>query len=768
MNHVLVVSHERAGRYMAGPGIRYRELARVLARHFKVTLAIPGEPDMGAQPFEIWPYQRGCWDSLSGAANRAGVIVACGDSLADFPPLAGLTTPLVIDGYDPHTLETLALWAGEPVQVQTTRHEERLAILGRQCQAGDFFICASERQRDWWLGVLEQEGRINPHTYAADPSLRGLIDVVPYGLPSEPPRATGPVLHGVWPGIDPGDRILLWGGGLWQWLDPLTALRAMRRLVDGGMERIRLVFPGTRHPNPDMPDMPMRAQTLALAGELGLTGRYAFFGDWVPYEEWPSVLLEADLGLSLHPDSVETRLAFRSRVLDYVWAGLPMVVTRGDATGEAVQNHGLGIVVNYGDDAAVADAVCNLLEKPRSAWQERFARAQAEMTWEQGAAPLVAFCHSPHRAADRQSAVNLSQEPPGQDVMRVIGEQEREIARLEGLLAGFERDPSVQVARRIRAGWQSVLGSRLIMPGVDALRTARFYRHLTREVGRASSHAFVDQAYWHILGRAPDLDGFNYFTGRLAQGRCSRREVVASLVHSVEFRTQPRPKLGLVETLHMVRCQLVRRLPQADHILDLGGAALNSIQGALLVMGYPYHVRSLTIVDLPPADRLGEYAYGSREGEAGWIDTEMGPVRYLHTSMTDLSDVEDGCIDLVFAGQSIEHVSEEEGQQTMQEVLRILRPGGYFCVDTPNAAVTRIQLPGGFLHPEHRAEYQVSELVARLEATGFEIESMLGICPMPRTVQTGIFHEQELLDNAVLSDEAEICYLFAVECTKPG
>jgi glycosyltransferase involved in cell wall biosynthesis/SAM-dependent methyltransferase len=768
MTHVLVVSHDPVGRQMAGPGIRYRELTRVLAQYFEVTLAVPCEPDMGNQPFEVWPYERDRWDSLAGAAGRADVIVACGDTLADFPAVTQLSIPLVIDGYDPHTLETLALWAGEPIDVQTARHDQRLAVLRCQCQVGDFFICASERQRDWWLGQLEQQGRINPLTFARDPSLRRLIDVVPYGLPSEPPRATGPVLRGVWPGIDAGDQILLWGGGLWQWLDPLTALRAVRRLVDGGMERVRLVFPGTRHPNPDMPDMPMRAQALALADELGLTGRYAFFGDWVPHEDWPSVLLEADLGLSLHPDTVETRLAFRSRVLDYIWAGLPMVVTQGDATSEAVGDHGLGIVVKYGDDAVVARAIQDIMQQPRSAWQDRFARAQAEMTWEHAAWPLVAFCQDPYRAADRQSDRPLPQEHLGQNPTQVIAEREREIARLQGLLSGFDREPLIRLARHVQKGWQSVLGSRLILPWLDALRTERFYRQLTHEVGRASSHAFVDQAYWHILGRAPDPDGFDHFTGMLAQGQCSRREVVAGLVRSVEFHLRPRPELGLVETLHSVRCQLVRRLPQADHILDLGGAAPNSIQGALLVMGYPYPVCSLTIVDLPPADRLGRYACGSKEGEGGWIDTEMGPLRYLHTSMTDLSDIEDGSMDLVLAGQSIEHVSEKDGRQTMQEVLRVLRPGGMFCLDTPNAALTRIQLRGSFMHPEHRVEYEVSGLVARLQAAGFTIKDVRGICPMPRTVQTGIFHEQELLDNAVLADQAEICYLFVVECVKPG
>ena len=412
-NRVVVISHEVVDRHLAGPGIRYRELARVLARHFEVILAIPSQTDLEGLPFAVWPYQRGQWGTLIRAAQQARVILACGDSLSDFPALARLNTPLVVDGYDPHSLETLALWAEHPVPFQAARHGERLDILRRQCQAGDFFICASERQRDWWLGLLEDQGRVNPHTFGADRSLRNLIDVVPYGLPQAPPlarqnaassKAVGPVLRGVWPGVGPDDRIVLWGGGLWEWLDPLTALRAVRRLADDGLD-VRLVFPGTRHPSPVLPDMPMRARTLALAEELGLTGRYAFFGDWVPYEDWPAVLLEADVGLSLHPDTVEARLAFRSRVLDYIGAGLPMVVTRGDSAADLVEDHTLGLVVNYEDDAAVAAALADLFraDRPalRDAYHERFDAARRDLTWERAAEPLVAFCHEPHLAADK-------------------------------------------------------------------------------------------------------------------------------------------------------------------------------------------------------------------------------------------------------------------------------------------------------------------------------------------------------------------------------
>ena len=46
---------------MAGPGIRYRELARVLACYFEVILAVPGEAELDNPPFVVWPYERNCW-----------------------------------------------------------------------------------------------------------------------------------------------------------------------------------------------------------------------------------------------------------------------------------------------------------------------------------------------------------------------------------------------------------------------------------------------------------------------------------------------------------------------------------------------------------------------------------------------------------------------------------------------------------------------------------------------------------------------------------
>ena len=396
---VLIISHDVVGSRMAGPGIRYWELAQALAQHFPVILAAPGTVDLPGADSELYSYSMDDPQSLDAALQRATVAVLCGDVLQRFPTLQDSGLPLVVDGYDPHPLETLALFAGSPEQ--EALHLVRERILQLQCRAGDFFLCASERQRDWWLGLLEAAGRINVHTYGQDPSLRQLVDTVPFGLPSSTLDHWEQVLKGVWPGIEPYDRVILWGGGLWQWLDPMTAIRAMARVREQRPD-VKMVFPGTRHPNREaVPEMPVVRQAKELAEQLGLANRCVFFGDWVPYGEWPDYLYESDVAISLHLDTVETRLAFRSRVLDYIWAGLPMVLTRGDATSELVEAYGLGEIVEYEDVEMVSRALLKLLDVAPSRLVSAFDKARQALTWERAAAPLVAFCHNPQRAADK-------------------------------------------------------------------------------------------------------------------------------------------------------------------------------------------------------------------------------------------------------------------------------------------------------------------------------------------------------------------------------
>jgi glycosyltransferase involved in cell wall biosynthesis len=412
LHRVLLISHDILGAKMAGPGIRYYHLSRVLSQHCQLRLAAPHLDESTRTALQsqlpaasVIGYTRRDWSSLQEAAQWAEVIIATPDTVSDLPQLAELPAAVVIDGYDPLLVEWLAMIPTATPADWTSHWPQRMTELFRQYLVGDFFVCASERQRYWWLGQLEVAGRINPLTYKQDPSLRRLVDVVAYGLPETEPQASRPMVKGVWPGIAADDQVVLWGGGLWSWLDPLTAVQAIAQLHPSH-PRLKLIFPGTIHPNPAMQTMPVKnSQIYQYAEAHGLLNTAVFFGEWVAYADWPSVLLESDIALSLHHETAETQLAYRSRMLEYIWAGLPIVATEGDATSELVKSYRLGQIVAYQDAAGVAQAILNLLHQPAEEYQGNLAAARQALSWERVAQPLIQFCRNPQRAPDRQTAV---------------------------------------------------------------------------------------------------------------------------------------------------------------------------------------------------------------------------------------------------------------------------------------------------------------------------------------------------------------------------
>jgi glycosyltransferase involved in cell wall biosynthesis len=339
---------------------------------------------------------------LAEAEAWSDVMVLQGYVTYHHPVLATSQKIIVFDVYDPLHIETLALTKGATGPVRDNHVRLSIETLNRQLERADFLMCASERQRDLFLGQLCALGRANALTYDHDPTLRSLIDVVPFGLPDEGPEHDAPALRGVVPGIGPDDDVLVWAGGVYDWFDPLTLVRAVARL---SKERpsVRLFFMGMQHPNPDVPPMQMAISVRALAEDLGLTGKHVFFNDgWVEYAQRQNFLMEATLGVTMHFDSVETRFAFRTRALDYLWAGLPAVTTEGDWFAELVAHEGLGLTVPPENPEALADALARLLSdrEMMEACRARAATVRARFKWSLVLQPLAAFCRHPRHAPD--------------------------------------------------------------------------------------------------------------------------------------------------------------------------------------------------------------------------------------------------------------------------------------------------------------------------------------------------------------------------------
>jgi len=397
---ILVVTGEPLSGRLAGPAIRAWEMSVALSATHPVRLvSTTGIEGIAHERFEIH-YAPG--EELVTQTDWADVIIFQGFLLEAAWWLVDSDKILVADVYDPMHLEQLEQAKDLGEDGRRAAIHNVTGVLNRQLARADYMLCASTKQRDFWIGQLAALGRINSLTVGPDRDVSSLVAVVPFGLQDEAPVQHRHGIRGVIPGIGMDDKVVIWGGGVYNWFDPLTLVNAIDRLSKRHPD-IRLYFMGLKHPNPGVPDMRVAWETQQLAERLGLIGRHVFFNSgWVPYTERSDHLLDADVGVSTHFDHVETEFSFRTRILDYLWTGLPIVATRGDSFGNILDEEGIGRGVPAEDVDALELALEEMLYDEQAAADARknVARYADQFRWSQVLRPLMDFAAAPHRAAD--------------------------------------------------------------------------------------------------------------------------------------------------------------------------------------------------------------------------------------------------------------------------------------------------------------------------------------------------------------------------------
>ncbi len=403
---ILVITGDSVGEKMAGPAIRAWNIAKLLSGDHDVRLLSMTRAESLDDAFEVGVISHHRPSSVMAHEHWADVIIVQGHALALFPALETSTKVMVVDIYDPLHLEQLEQGRGKVLDLWNKQVNDATDALNHQLLIGDFFLCASDRQRHFWLGQLAGLGRINAYTYSRDSELDSLIAVAPFGMSSTDPVKTSPAIRGVVPGIEIDDKVIVWGGGIYNWFDPGILIRAVAELSVTRPD-VRLFFMGVKHPNPDVPEMEAVSEARVLSEQLGMTNKHVFFNEsWVPYDERQNYLLEADLGVSTHFQHVETTFSFRTRILDYLWAGLPIVTTGGDSFGDLVEKEELGASLPERDQGALVAAIETYLydDEAIATAKANVARVRQNFIWERAMAPLVDFCRQPLFAADKKLA----------------------------------------------------------------------------------------------------------------------------------------------------------------------------------------------------------------------------------------------------------------------------------------------------------------------------------------------------------------------------
>lgn len=437
---LLIIAHDKIGSSMAGPGIRYHYMAETLSDDFDVTVGFFDPTYLPEKDFKH-SYEVRHVDAHGFEPGFMGmdVVIAHWLSEAMIAHCNQHGIFAVFDLYVPGPVENLAgsLYGGKTVKPENDfEYNQSLRMYRKFFASGDLFLFSNQRHLDFWTGYVFGSDQIHLSTYGERPIYDRFI-YAPMGIDTKQPlEHTKNVIKGVIPGINKDDQVLLWTGGIWNHFDGQVLMRAMNLLKDKRPD-IKLLFFGTQHPNPGIPEMKESLDTRKLAAELGLTGKTVFFNDgWVKYPDRINYLLEADVAVNTHKSSIETEFAHRTRVLDHLLAGLPTISTAGDyLADEIISPKGLGFSVPANDEKALKEAIEKILEpknlndikqkiaKERQAfdWQETMAELKKSLSGEINKLPVLKST-SPVQAGSRamRTVKKVLPKPVKKAIIRVL------------------------------------------------------------------------------------------------------------------------------------------------------------------------------------------------------------------------------------------------------------------------------------------------------------------------------------------------------------
>jgi glycosyltransferase involved in cell wall biosynthesis len=407
---VLIVTEDPVGDVLGGAAIRAYEMARCLTDIADVMLAAPGTepPELGLVRHVA--FELGDPRPLRQLFAAADVVITRPLSPLVAGWLHASNARVIYDLIDPLPLDILEAQGSASRQRQLLWQTIALDHFMAALDGGHHFICGGSRQRDLYLGAMMASRLISTAAYRADPTFRMFIDRVPFGIPSEAPqRVAGAGPRACFEAIPDDAQIVLWNGGIWNWLDPVTAVEAVVKAAERN-PRACLVF---QFPPPaDGPQSREARAARELAEQLGALDRLVFFNDnVVPLRERATWLMDADCLISTNRDHLEANFAYRTRLLDCFWVGMPAVCTGGDELSEMLEACHGGVTVRQGDVDAVADGIAEVLERGRDSYRERLLEGGQALVWPRAVEPLRRFVQldSPPRALGDPLARRLSQ-----------------------------------------------------------------------------------------------------------------------------------------------------------------------------------------------------------------------------------------------------------------------------------------------------------------------------------------------------------------------
>jgi len=293
---------------------------------------------------------------------------------------------------------------------------------------GDFFTCAGNRQRYYFMAFLMMAG----------------VDVSDLEIHYMPVAMSSDL-----PGRDPdlSRKSILFAGGFYPWLNPITGLGQLARVLEEIGAGHLDIFGGSHNTN--------RQETTTFDDfkrDMTRSPRVSFHG-YVSREELIRRYSRAYAAFELMPCNPERELAFTTRTVEFLWAGLPVIYNDYAELSELIDEYRAGWTVPADDPPALLEIVRGIMSNPdqvadRSANAQRLVREH--FVYDKVIEPLAQFCANPTRRK-RYPENNFL----------IIPSRRPEYGYIDAVYSVYKRSSSGRFIRELLAGAFGVIKRKL-------------------------------------------------------------------------------------------------------------------------------------------------------------------------------------------------------------------------------------------------------------------------------------------------------------------
>lgn len=287
----------------------------------------------------------------------AVIVSYCMGDLSEFvAEHISLDTQLILDAYVPIYIEVSARDSNN-IEQEYAGYMREIQRYNKVLKRGDYFLCANETQKTFYIGVLSSLGVVNPRSYREHRIL-----VAPFGIEDQPQKPSRNPYAEL--GIKLDDFVVLWFGGLYPWFRVEEFLETMKSLKKN--QQIKFVIVGSKNPYNSAEDfVRQHNKAYRFCEHEGLLDSSVYFVDWVDYAERINWYKHADIVISLNQPGEENAFSWRTRVMDYIWGDMVIVSNGGDPLSEELIGAGAAFRLPDLSTAAIESAILQLYRKPK-------------------------------------------------------------------------------------------------------------------------------------------------------------------------------------------------------------------------------------------------------------------------------------------------------------------------------------------------------------------------------------------------------------------